>query len=134
MDVVKAIVLIVLGLLMLWGCGSELVTLLRLRRRGIRTTGVVVGHSTPGMASPGSMQRAGVFEFRTQSGELVRKTSAASTPRGPKVGKQIPVIYDPADPWGTAERPGVVAIKTVLLPLMMVLGVFLICLGVATVS
>lgn len=129
MDAVKAVIAIGIGAALLWGCRNEIVTLLRLRRRGVRTTAVVVGHSTPGMANPGTMQRAGVFEFTTEAGEVIRATSSASTPRGPKVGRRIPIVYDPADPRGTAERPGVIALKVALVPPVGALGIFLICLG-----
>lgn len=134
MDVVKAVIALGLGLVSLWATRTEIVTLLRLRRRGVRTTAVVVGHAAAGAASPGTMQRAGVFEFTTETGEVVRATSSASTPRGPKVGRRIPVVYDPADPQGTAERPGVVGLKVAMVPFMLAVGVFLIYLGVTTLA
>ncbi|XRQ15668.1 DUF3592 domain-containing protein [Actinomadura welshii] len=130
MDVVKAVIAIALGLTVLWATRNEAVTLLRLRRGGVRTTAVVVGHRTAGAAAPGTRQRSAVFEFTTGTGEVIRSAGSASTPRGPRAGTRIPVVYDPADPRGTAERPGVIGVKVALLPFMLALGVFLVYVGV----
>ncbi|MGP4028510.1 hypothetical protein [Actinomadura sp. 3N407] len=131
MDFVKAAALIAVGSGLLWGCWVEVLAWSRRRRRGVRTTGVVVGHRTPAAASPGTMQRSGVFEFTTEDGRAVQATSSLSTPRGPRIGARIPVVYDPADPAGTADRPGVLAFKMIaLLPLMLVIGAALVVYGV----
>jgi hypothetical protein len=127
MDVLKAVALIAFGAVFLYASAAELRTFVRLRRRGVRTTGVVVGHADRG--GPGTMQRSGVFEFVTETGQVVRSSSSASTPRGPKVGKRIPVVYDPAAPHRTAERPGVIAVKAALLPLIAAVGAALVVYG-----
>ncbi|TDC97496.1 DUF3592 domain-containing protein [Actinomadura sp. 7K507] len=129
MDLVKAVALIALGSALLWGCGVEVLAWSRRRRRGVRTVGTVVGHRSAG--SPGTMQRSGVFEFTTENGQVVQASSSLSTPRGPKIGTRIPVVYDPADPAGTADRPGVLAFKMVaLLPVMLAIGTALAVYGI----
>lgn len=130
-DFVKAAALIAVGSALLWGCWVEILAWSRRRRRGVRTIGIVVGHRTPASANPGTMQRSGVFEFTTEDGQVVQATSSLSTPRGPRIGTQIPVVYDPADPVGTADRPGVLAFKMVaLLPVMLAIGTALVIYGV----
>jgi hypothetical protein len=127
MDYLKAAALIAFGSIILWSCWVELRTWARLRRRGVRTTATVVGHRDAG--GPGTMQRSGVFEFTTEAGQVIRSASSASTPRGPKPGSRVPIVYDPADPHRTAERRGVIAVKMVLFAPLFALGAGLVVFG-----
>ncbi|MFG2089940.1 MULTISPECIES: DUF3592 domain-containing protein [unclassified Spirillospora] len=130
MDFVKAAALIALGSGLLWGGWVEVLAWSRRHRRGVRTVAIVVGHRSPVTASPGTMQRSGVFEFRTEDGQVVQATSSLSSPRGPKVGTRIPIVYDPADPAGSADRPGVLTFKIVaVVPVMLAIGTALIIYG-----
>jgi hypothetical protein len=73
----------------------------RLWRRGVRTTGSVVDlerRVDPG-AGPGVVYFP-VLEFSTADGEQMRAVSKTSGQ--PPVGKQVPILYDPANP-GVAE-------------------------------
>ena len=77
------------------------------------------------------MQRSGVFEFMTEDGQVIQATSSLSTPRGPRIGTRIPIVYDPADPAGTADRPGVLTFKMVaVVPIMLAIGTALVIYGV----
>lgn len=71
----------------------------------------------------------------TEDGQVVQATSSLSTPRGPKIGTRIPIVYDPADPAGSADRPGVLTFKIVaLLPVMLAIGTALIIYGVTLLT
>jgi Protein of unknown function (DUF3592) len=122
-DAIKALTLIGIGLIIVYGGTVELVGWFRARRRLRWVTGVIVGHTDPGTAvDPGTVSRSAVFEFTTDDGAVVRATSSAWSFPGPKVGKRIRVSYDPAKPHSSSEPAGVLSLKVVLSPLLMALG------------
>jgi hypothetical protein len=90
----------------------------------------IVGRHEPGWVNPGHRGRSAVFRFTTADGRVVDAVSSASTFPEPKVGRRIPVTYDPADPRRSAERVGVLAVKLVLSPLLIVGGRVLAGFGV----
>lgn len=119
----RGAIAIVFGLIVIYGACSELIGWLRSRRRLVRTMGVVVAHVDPGAAvSPGSVSRSAAFEFQTETGRSVRAVSSAWSYPGPRLGRHIPVRYDPRRPATSAERAGVLAIKVLLTPLLLGLG------------
>lgn len=127
---VKALVLIGVGLVIVYGGAAELAGWFRARRRLRRTTGVIVGHVDPGTAvGPGTASRSAVFEFTTEDGRVVRAVSSAWSYPGPRAGTRVPVVYDPATPQTSAERAGVLQVKVALSPLLMALGVGLAIYG-----
>ena len=130
MDVVKALALIGVGLVIVYGGAVELVGWFRARQRLRQVTGVVVAHiDSPTGGGPGMVSRAVVFEFTTEDGEVVRATSSASSFPAAKIGTRIPVVYDPRRPQGSAERAGVRSLKVVLSPLLVALGLGLTLYG-----
>jgi hypothetical protein len=52
----------------------------------------------------------------------------------PRIGRRIPVAYDPHDPQGTAERAGVRAVKALLSPLLIAFGLGLGIFGLTFLS
>lgn len=126
----KALVFIVLGLVILYGSLSELRIWLRMRRRVRRAAGVIVGVKEETILGDRPMRGyAAVFRFVTEDGAVVEAVSSAASSPGPRVGRRITVVYDPADPHRTAERAGVWKLKVVLIPLLLVLGVGLVVFG-----
>ncbi|MGH9211420.1 MAG: DUF3592 domain-containing protein [Acidimicrobiales bacterium] len=104
----QAAVVVVFGLLVAWAGGVELWRYLRSRRRLQRTSGIIVGLvEVGGMFRAGSKMFAARIRFTTHDGRVVETTSAAKSYPAPRVGRQVPVVYDPADPAATAERAGV---------------------------
>lgn len=120
---------IALGLLAVYGGLSEWISWLRARRRIRRVTGVFVGR-TDATSVPGRAQRSGVFQFTTEDGRVFTGTSSFSSPRGPRVGKQVTIVYDPADP----KEADVAWVKTfkllVLSPVLVVLGLVFVYRGI----
>ncbi|HVX42921.1 MAG TPA: DUF3592 domain-containing protein [Mycobacteriales bacterium] len=132
---VGGIVVILIGLVVVHGAGSELLDWLRSRRRLVRTRAVVVGHADPGAAvSPGIVARSAEVEFSTESGERIRTVSSAWSYPGPRVGRQINIRYDPRNPRRSAERSGVIVIKLLLMPPLLVFGGWLIAYGITSVT
>ncbi|WP_433323390.1 DUF3592 domain-containing protein [Spirillospora sp. CA-294931] len=131
MDLVKALVVAAVGLAIVWGGLNELLAWARMRRRMRRTIGVIVGSRTPGAVDPGIVGRSGVFQFTTERGEVVQATSSAYAGRGPKVGKRVPILYDPENPRRSAERAGVLKFKVYLSPVLMLAGLAVIAFGLA---
>jgi Protein of unknown function (DUF3592) len=130
MNAVKALALLGVGLVIVYGGAAELVGWFRARRRFRQVTGVIVGHADPGTAvGPGTVSRSAVFEFTTEDGRVVRAVSSAWSFPGPKVGTRVRVAYDPADPHRSAERAGVGALKIALSPLLIALGLGLAIYG-----
>jgi hypothetical protein len=116
------LIAIAMGLAFAGSAGVEWVRWSRARHRLVRTTGVVVHLVDRMVADPGTKSRAPVFRFTTGDGRVVEVTSRTSTWPGPKIGKELTVVYDPQDPDGTAERIGAWKVKQVLLPLAVVGG------------
>jgi uncharacterized protein DUF3592 len=132
---VGGIVVIVIGLVVVGGAGSELLGWARSRRRLVRTGAVVVGHVDPGAAvSPGTAARSAEFEFSTESGERIRAVSSAWSYPGPRIGRRISIRYDPRNPRRSAERSGVIVIKLVLMLPLLAFGGWLIAHGVNSIT
>lgn len=114
-----------LGVAVFCGGVYELVTRLRLQSRMLRTTGVFVGRDeVMGPGHPSIKSRVGRFQFTTAQGRPVEASSSAYSFPGPKPGKSVTVIYDPARPEGTAERLGVHYLQLVAIgPLFTMVGV-----------
>lgn len=127
---VGGIVMVVLGLVAVYGGLVELVGWVRSRRRRIRVTAVIVGGHEPAWMNPGHRGRSAVFRFTTADGQVIDAVSSASTFPEPKAGRRIPVTYDPADPRRSAERVGVLWFKVVLSPLLIAGGLVLAGFGV----
>ncbi|GAA1561531.1 hypothetical protein GCM10009678_50490 [Actinomadura kijaniata] len=108
-----------------------MVEYLRLHLRGERVPGVIVGsRDAPG--SPGVRRRAGVFRFTTRQGQTIERRSATYSPRGPRPGTAVTVVYDPARPEKRAERAGITLLMvTALTPLMIAVGIAIILLNLA---
>ena len=115
----RGLVLIAVGLAVVYGGMAELAGWWRSRHRRRRVTAVIVGLHEPGAVNPGSRARSPLFRFTTEEGQVIDAVSSAWTFPEPKVGRHIPVTYDPADPQRSAERVGVRAFKLVLSPLLM---------------
>src|SRR3954471_2322468 len=81
---------------------------LRQRRfldRAVETTGVVVGQNVSPSAEGGAVTRP-VVRFRTEDGERIEFEDAfGSNPSPYRVGRGVPVLYDP-------ERPGQARIRS----------------------
>jgi Protein of unknown function (DUF3592) len=128
--VVGGLVVIACGLAFAYGGLAELVGWLRRRARLRRTTAVIVGLHEPIWGNPGSRGRSPVFRFTTQDGRVIDAVSSASTFPEPKVGRRIPIAYDPADPQRTAERIGVRTFKLFLSPVLIAGGLAFAFFGV----
>jgi uncharacterized protein DUF3592 len=127
--VAGGLVLIAIGLAIVYGGMAELVGWWRSRHRRRRVTAVIIGLHEPVAVNPGSRGRSPVFRFTTEGGQVIDAVSSAWTFPEPKVGRHIPVTYDPADPQRSAERVGVRAFKLVLSPLLIAGGLALAVFG-----
>jgi Protein of unknown function (DUF3592) len=127
--VAGGLVLIAIGLATVYGGVAELVGWWRSRHRRRRVTAVIIGLHEPVAVNPGSRGRFPVFRFTTDGGQVIDAVSSAWTFPEPKVGRHIPVTYDPADPQRSAERVGVRALKLVLSPLLIAGGLALAVFG-----
>jgi Protein of unknown function (DUF3592) len=123
------LVLIAVGLAIVYACVAEVTGWLRSRHRRRRVIAVIVGLHEPAAVNPGSWGRSPVFRFTTEEGQVIDAVSSAWTFPEPKVGRHIPVTYDPTDPQRSAERIGVQAFKLVLSPLLMAGGMALAIFG-----
>ncbi|WP_298332003.1 DUF3592 domain-containing protein [Haloactinopolyspora sp.] len=120
---------VILGVAICCGGGYEVVTRVRLTRRMLRADGVFVGRDDvlgPGGASTRS--RVGRFEFTTAQGQQIEASSSLYSFPGPKPGKPVTVIYDPARPEASAERLGVHRLQ------MWAIGPLLIAVGIAVAA
>jgi hypothetical protein len=132
-DLAQALVLIGVGLALVYRGGVELLGWLRGRTRLRSTTGVVVGHVSPPAAGPNNPSRSARIQFTADDGRVVEVVSSAWSSPGPRVGEQVPVRYDPADPAGTADRSGVQGVKVLLSPVLVLLGVGLAVFGLTMI-
>jgi hypothetical protein len=131
----RGAIVIVFGLVVIYGAWSELIGWLRSRRRLIRVTGVVVGHVDPGAAvPPGSVSRSAAFEFQTETGRRIRAVSSAWSYPGPRIGRPIPIRYDPRKPASSAERAGVLTIKLLLTPVLLAVGTVFVGYGITLLN
>ncbi|GAA3944222.1 hypothetical protein GCM10023085_27780 [Actinomadura viridis] len=99
---------------------------LRLQRRARRARGVFVAREDvlhPG--GPAVRTRAARFRFTTENGQVVERVSALTSFPGPKPGRSVDVVYDPARPQATAERVRVHQALLLIGPLLAVAGVVL---------
>ncbi|WP_018655756.1 DUF3592 domain-containing protein [Actinomadura flavalba] len=99
-------------------------------RRLVRTRGVFVGRTDAAGTRPGVAARSGRFRFTTEQGRTVEATSRFYSFPGPRPGRPVTVIYDPARPEATAERLGVHwALLLVFGPAVAAVGVAMMTLG-----
>jgi len=127
---IRAIIGVAVGLVIIWGGGSELLAWWRARRRLQRVTGVIVAREEfrdIALSGQGPLvrSRAARFRFSTDEGQLIEAVSAKSSFLGPRPGKQVSVLYDPADPQNSAEIAGVMTLKVLLSPALIVGGAIL---------
>ncbi|GAA2421128.1 hypothetical protein GCM10010191_35640 [Actinomadura vinacea] len=122
------ILAIAVGLAFIVGGLRELAGRIRMQRRMRRAPGVFVGRAEVGhMSGPGVRSRAGRFRFTTEAGQVVERMSALSSFPGPKPGRSLTVVYDPARPGSTAERAWVhLALLLVFSPVAIALGTFIV--------
>ncbi|MEU8801513.1 DUF3592 domain-containing protein [Spirillospora sp. NPDC048819] len=116
---------VLLGVALVCGGVYEVVKRLRLQSRMVRAAGVFVGRDdVMGPGGPSTASRVGRFRFTTAQGRPVEATSSLYSFPGPKPGRSVTVIYDPARPEDTAERLGVHYLQLVAIgPLLMAVGV-----------
>lgn len=119
---VGGLVVVTIGLALAYGGVAELVGWVRSYRRRVRVTAEIVGRHEPGWLNPSYRGRSPVFRFTTQDGQVVDAVSSASTFPEPKVGRRVPVTYDPTDPQRSAERVGVLTFKVVVLSPLLIAG------------
>lgn len=125
--------LIAIGLAVAYGGLAEFFGWLRRRVRQRSTVGVVVGHMAgPGAGPAGPGAAAARIRFTVADGRDVEVVSAAWFPAA-QVGRQVPVVYDPADPAGSADRAGAGRTRLLLAPLMIVAGLGLAALGLSLI-
>jgi hypothetical protein len=104
------------------------VTNRRLWRRGVRTTGSVVDLERRVNPDPKvGVVYFPVLAFRTSDGEQMRAVSRTSGQ--PPVGKEVPILYDPANP-GVAEINTLMGRATWLPALAAAVGLALILYGI----
>lgn len=111
---VEALAVIIVGSIIVYGAGKELLSYFRARHRLQRARGVVVARVDVGRGQPNTVSRSPVIRFTTSDGRVVETLSALSTFPGARVGKEFTVVYDPDDPEGTADRLSAWRIKFVL--------------------
>ncbi|MES9543165.1 DUF3592 domain-containing protein [Actinomadura sp. NPDC000600] len=116
---------VALGVAVFCGGVYELVTRLRLQGRMARAEGVFVGRDdVMGPGGPSTRSRVGRFRFTTPQGRPVEASSSLHSFPGPKPGKPVTVVYDPARPEDTAERLGVHYLQLFAIgPLVMAIGI-----------
>lgn len=131
MDIVKALVVIVVGGVLVYAAAKEVLGWWRARTRLRRTTAVVVALVEPGATGPGNVSRSPVFRFSTEDDRTVEATSGSWSYPGPKIGSEIPIVYDPAHPEQTAERAGARKVQLVLAPVIALIGLALIGYGIS---
>jgi Protein of unknown function (DUF3592) len=99
---------------------------LRLRRRGVRTTGSIVDVERRFNPDPnvGTAYHP-VLEFRTADGAQVRAVASEGSGTPPAIGKRVPVLYDPGNP-SVAEINTIIGRGTWLAGLAAAVGLVLI--------
>ncbi|WP_158079097.1 DUF3592 domain-containing protein [Actinomadura sp. CNU-125] len=122
------VLLVFLGILFLLAFWAVLRRDTRIRTRGRRTTGVIVGHKAIKDSETGTTYAA-VFRFTTEDGRTVEAVSTLSTSWRRGIGREVALIYDPADPEGTADRPGSHRLNLVFIPTLLAWGTGLTAIG-----
>ncbi|MEU4827522.1 DUF3592 domain-containing protein [Actinomadura sp. NPDC023710] len=115
---------VLLGAAIFCGGVYEAVKRLRLQGRMLRAPGVFVGRDeVMGPGGPSTTSRVGRFRFTTPQGRRVEASSSLYSFPGPKPGRAVTVVYDPASPEDTAERLGVHYLQLIAVgPLLMAVG------------
>jgi hypothetical protein len=74
-------------------------------RTYVRVAGVVVDRveSFSSGSESGNRMASPIFEFVDNRGQTIRKKSGSASYPWPEIGKNVTILYDPADPEGTAE-------------------------------
>lgn len=109
---------VVVGLMLVYAGAWELFWWLRARGRVRRVPGVVVG----GEGSNG--ERAAVFRFTTDDGEVITGVSALAGRREPRVGKRVTIAYNPVRP-RQADIAGLKVLLLWLAPVFIIGGLVL---------
>jgi hypothetical protein len=124
---------VLLGVAVFCGGVYEVVKRLRLQSRMLRASGVFVGRDEVlGPGGPSTTSRVGRFRFTTQQGRPVEASSSLYSFPGPKPGRSVTVIYDPAHPEDTAERLGVHYLQLLAVgPLLMAVGAAVVAVNAA---
>lgn len=112
---------VLFGLAFLVISGVMVVTNLRLKRRGHRTTGVVAEVERLPGTSGGTYWP--VLEFQTDRGQDVR--TRAKVNGKPQVGRRVRILYDPDNP-NSAEIDTIWGRGTIVSGVFAVVGIFLI--------
>lgn len=89
------------------GAGVLLVRSYAKTRGYVRAPGVIVDRVVSSTYSnDGRRTASAVFEFADGEGRAIRKQSTRASYPWPEIGVDVTVVYDPADPEGTAETLG----------------------------
>jgi hypothetical protein len=121
-SMLKALPVVLVGIAIAYGGVAELMIWLRSRHRLRRVTAMIVDLHTPAAVGPGHLGRSPVFRFMTDDGQVIDAVSSAWAFPVPKIGRRIPVTYDPVDPQGSAEWVGIQIFKLILSPLLIAFG------------
>lgn len=99
-------------------------------RHYVRTTGTVVGLES----RPGGNARRAIFEFVDDQGRSVRTACGWATRPWPRLGRLATIVYDPADPAGTADTLASHHSKPVLGVLLPIVGIVLFVAGLLRIN
>lgn len=111
---------------------THFVTLLRRRSRSVRVPGVFVAtRDARGELgqSPSVHKRAAYFRFTTLDGRVVQAESRVQSFPGPKPGKRVMVMYDPARPYKAETTGRFAATLGLFLPLGIALGLLVLIMN-----
>ena len=64
----------------------------RIRKAGFNVTGEIIGFDTD------SGDKYAIIRFKTLSGEIIEKKYHEEAGFRPKIGDQVPIVYNPTDP------------------------------------
>src|SRR5215813_10549630 len=125
------VILIIFGGMMAWIGGLWLRRQIRLRRKGVRVMGTVT-RTEEERSNQGTISYKPVVRFHTQAGEEIETATKVGTPwAGRRVGKVVPVIYDPARPTlAEIDTPGGRGVLTGCGLVMFPVGVALVVVGI----
>ncbi|WP_165970160.1 DUF3592 domain-containing protein [Nonomuraea terrae] len=88
---------VVLGLVLVAFGGWQLISARRIRARGVRVPGVVIGYKQVAGGGEEPLSRP-VFRFTTLEGHELEVTSRTGEPRGYLPDERIEVLYNPQKP------------------------------------
>lgn len=129
MAVFGAVLALLMGLAMIRAGGLILVEWFRSRSRVRRAAGIIIDRRE-GPTEPGIRSQEGIFRFTTEDGRVITKDSSFYSYPGPRIGKQVTVVYDPVHPEKSAEIAWVRRLWLILSPLLVAGGVALCVTGV----